>query len=176
MTAISHREPESQSLPVSNDNSLLAEPPPQARRLPVPADAPLQEAPKSAGKAMSKRKLLLLAGAFMILSGGAYYGHDWWTVGRFIVATDDAYVAADSATVTPKIPGYVRSVAALENSWVSAGQPLVHLDDADNRIAVEKADAQVATQQAAIARLAQQVRSRRCRGGGRGRIRGGDLR
>ena len=39
--------------------------------------------------------LLLVAGGGL----GAWYGSHWWSIGRFIVSTDDAYVRAHNATL-----------------------------------------------------------------------------
>ena len=41
------------------------------------------------------------------LALGAWYGHYWWTTGRFLVSTDDAYVGAHTATLAAKVSGYV---------------------------------------------------------------------
>ncbi|MCB1488514.1 MAG: HlyD family secretion protein [Bauldia sp.] len=112
-------------------------------------------APKRGGR----RRLVLMTVLAAALGAGGYYGYDWWTNGRFIVSTDDAYVAAKAATVTPRISGYVKSVAAPDNTRVKAGDPLVYLDDADYRIALEQAEAQIATQEAAIARIAEQIKA-----------------
>src|SRR5262249_46361721 len=78
-----------------------------------------------------------------ILGAAAFYGYDWWTNGRFVVSTDDAYVGANAATIAPKITGYIKSVAVTDNSQVKAGDPLVVLDDADYRIALQQAEAQI---------------------------------
>src|SRR5690348_15255508 len=44
------------------------------------------------------RAIILAASLFAILGAGAYFGSYWWTVGRFLVSTDDAYVGAKNAT------------------------------------------------------------------------------
>ena len=55
----------------------------------------------------SLRQLLiaLAAGLSLILAG--LYGDYWWTTGRFLVTTDDAYVDAHSALISPKVSGYI---------------------------------------------------------------------
>ena len=70
-----------------------------------------------------------------------------------MVETDDAYVQADFAVVAPKITGYVAAVPAVENRPVKAGDPLVVLEDGDYRDALALAEAQLAAQQAAVARI-----------------------
>ncbi|WP_271202132.1 HlyD family secretion protein [Methylopila turkensis] len=112
------------------------------------AQAPARRSPK---------RLILGAVAVAALAAGLYYGHSWWTVGRFMVETDDAYVGADMAVMAPKISGYVASVPAEQNALVKAGEPLVLLDDGDARLAVEAADAKIATQQAGVARFDRQI-------------------
>jgi membrane fusion protein (multidrug efflux system) len=89
--------------------------------------------------------------------GIGYYGINWFTVGRFMVSTDDAYVSADTSTITAKVAGYVKSVPATDNTRVAAGDPLVVLDDTDYRNALAQAAAQVATGEATVDRLAQQI-------------------
>ena len=53
----------------------------------------------------------------MAIGLAAWWGYGYWTVGRFMVNTDDAYVQADFAIIAPKISGYVASVPAVENPW-----------------------------------------------------------
>ena len=85
----------------------------------VGGDQPPAAPPAPAKKPRSIRKLLLLAVALVALGAGGYYGYDWWTNGRFMVSTDDAYVSADAATIAPKIAGYIKSVAVA----TTAGSP-----------------------------------------------------
>ncbi|SDB07970.1 HlyD family secretion protein [Bauldia litoralis] len=104
-----------------------------------------------------RRRLVLLATLVVALGAGGYYGYDWWTNGRFIVSTDDAYVAAKTAAVTPQISGYVKSVPAADNTHVRVGDPLIVLDDSGYRIALAQAEAQIATEEASIARIGEQI-------------------
>ena len=46
----------------------------------------------------------------LALGAGGCYGHYWWTAGRYLVTTDDAYVGAKNATLPPKVSGYVADV------------------------------------------------------------------
>ncbi len=57
------------------------------------------------------------------------------------VETDNAYVGADTALVTPLIAGPVSKVLVVETQLVKAGDPLVVLDDSDAKIAVLEAQA-----------------------------------
>ena len=50
-----------------------------------------------------------MAGAAVaVLAGAAWYGWDYWTVGQYLVSTDDAYVKADNTTIAPKVSGYLQ--------------------------------------------------------------------
>ena len=73
------------------------------------ADVVLQAAePKSPERKSRRfRKLLLIGASLLALSGAAYFGWEYWTVGRFQVSTDDAYVKADNTTIAPKVSGYI---------------------------------------------------------------------
>ncbi|MCP1834340.1 membrane fusion protein (multidrug efflux system) [Bradyrhizobium sp. USDA 4532] len=97
------------------------------------------------------RRLLLTGAALAVLSGGAWYGWDYWTVGRFQVSTDDAYVKADNTTIAPKVSGYLSAVLVGDNEHVRAGQMLARIDDRDFRVALDQAKADVAAAEAAIA-------------------------
>jgi membrane fusion protein, multidrug efflux system len=118
---------------------------------PVPPSAPETIAPaaKSAKKAGFKR-LLMAGAAVAVLAGASWYGWDYWTVGRFLVSTDDAYVKADNTTVAPKVSGYLREVLAGDNERVKGGQVLARIDDRDFKVALDQAKADVAAAEAAI--------------------------
>src|SRR6201999_4340402 len=96
------------------------------------------------------RRLLLAGAAVAVLAGAAWYGWDYWTVGRFRVSTDDAYVKADNTTVAPKVSGYLHEVLVGDNERVKAGQVLARIDDRDFKVALDQAKADVAASEAAI--------------------------
>jgi membrane fusion protein (multidrug efflux system) len=76
----------------------------------------------------------------------------WWTVGRFIESTDDAYLHADSVIVAPKISGYVTDVYVADNQAVKAGDPLVRLDTRQYQAALDQAQATIDARMADIQR------------------------
>ncbi len=43
-------------------------------------------------------------------AGGAWYGWDWWRVGRFVETTDDAYVGGNVTTLSPHVAGFVAQI------------------------------------------------------------------
>jgi membrane fusion protein, multidrug efflux system len=96
------------------------------------------------------RRLLMAGAAVAVLAGASWYGWDYWTVGRFLVSTDDAYVKADNTTVAPKVSGYLHEVLVGDNERVKAGGVLARIDDRDFRVALEQAKADVAAAEAAI--------------------------
>ncbi|SFI98980.1 HlyD family secretion protein [Bradyrhizobium sp. cf659] len=97
--------------------------------------------------------LALLAGTAAI----AYYGHDYWTSGRYLETTDDAYVKADSTIVAPKVSGYIAKVLVGDNEKVKAGQALARIDDRDFRAALDQARADVAAAEASVRNLDAQL-------------------
>ena len=106
----------------------------------------------------SRRKFAIIGlVALAALGAGGWYGNHWWTVGRFTVSTDDAYVKASNTTLAAKIPGYVASVLAADNAYVHAGDVIATIDDGDYRLAADAARDKVATQQATVDRIGQQV-------------------
>jgi membrane fusion protein (multidrug efflux system) len=99
------------------------------------------------------RQLLLLGAALVIVLAGIRYGHDWWTVGRFIESTNDAYVGGDITVIAPKVSGFIAEVAVADNQTIHAGDLLLKLDDRDYRAALAKASAAVDGQRATLANL-----------------------
>ena len=113
------------------------------------------EAPEA--KAGPSRRLVLLGIAAVLLIAGAIWGVRWWTVGRFIESTDDAYLQADSVTIAPKVSGYVAEVYVVDNQTVKAGDPLVRLDRRQYQAVLEQANATIAARKADIARGAAEL-------------------
>jgi membrane fusion protein (multidrug efflux system) len=81
----------------------------------------------------------------------------YWTVGRFIVSTNDAYVQADATIVAPKVAGYIAEVDVRDNEHVRAGQVLARIDDRDYRQALDQATANAAAAQASVSNLDAQI-------------------
>ena len=94
--------------------------------------------------------LLIIAAVLLLVLVG--WGIQWWTVGRFIEKTDDAYLQADSVTVAPKVSGYVAEVFVADNQAVAAGEPLIRLDSRQYQAMLEQASAAIAARKADIER------------------------
>jgi membrane fusion protein (multidrug efflux system) len=111
---------------------------------------------KKGGRKLLKRTLIGAA----LLAGVAYgcdWGYNYWTVGRFIESTDDAYVKADYTSVAPKVAGYIGTVTVKDNDVVKAGQLLATIDDRDFQNALNQAKADVKSADAAITNLDAQI-------------------
>jgi membrane fusion protein (multidrug efflux system) len=108
-------------------------------------------APKTRNVRAQLRKLLLAGTAVAVLAGGGWYGWDYWTVGRFEVSTDDAYVKADNTTIAPKVSGYLTEVLVGDNERIREGQVLARIDDRDFKVALDQAKADVAAAKATLA-------------------------
>jgi membrane fusion protein, multidrug efflux system len=135
---------------------------PEARGgLPAVIEAPPTESvppDTKPSRRIGGRRLALVGVALAALVvGGGWFGERWWTVGRFMVSTDDAYVRADNTTLAAKVPGYVANVFVADNSFVHAGDVIAVLDDGDYRLAADSARQKVATQQATVDRFARQI-------------------
>jgi membrane fusion protein (multidrug efflux system) len=145
-----------QSLPSAAAEARAPSPTPPS---PPVADAPaLSAAPgKDRPRRLSRRTLALGALTVLAAGGAAWFGYDWWTVGRFTVSTDDAYVEAYNTTLAAKVPGYVARVLVTDNSKVRTGDVIATIDDGDYRLAADSAREKVATQQSTIARIGHQI-------------------
>ena len=91
--------------------------------------------------ARNRRRRLLLILAAVVVVGLVLYGLYALLFAGRSVKTDNAYVGAEVAQVTPLVAGPVAQVPAKETQFVHAGDPLVVLDDADARIMVAQAEA-----------------------------------
>jgi membrane fusion protein (multidrug efflux system) len=99
---------------------------------------------RPASRARSRKQLLrwgLMAGGVLatVIGGGAY----WLTGGRW-VDTDDAYVQADSMTLSTDVSGIVATIPVHEGEAVTKGQVLFTLDPQKFQIALDNAKADLA--------------------------------
>ncbi len=99
---------------------------------------------------MSKKKPILFAVAGVVVLGAAFVGYRWATEWRYIESTDNAYVASDMAPISPKVQGYVKTLAAGDNQVVRSGDVLLTIDDRDYAARVAEAQAAVDVARAAL--------------------------
>jgi membrane fusion protein (multidrug efflux system) len=108
---------------------------------PMTAEAATAPAADRSAAPKARRRRLLIWLAIAVVVAAALYGVWTFAFGGKTVSTDNAYVGADVAPVTPLVSGPVARVLVRETEQVQAGQPLVLLDDSDARIAVAQAQA-----------------------------------
>ena len=67
---------------------------------------------------------------------GGHLGYDWWTDGRFMVTTDDAYVQGDITILAAKMRAMSPRSRSMNNQPSSAGDVIARIDDGDYRLAL----------------------------------------
>ncbi|HET8996215.1 MAG TPA: biotin/lipoyl-binding protein, partial [Acetobacteraceae bacterium] len=102
---------------------------------------------------LTRRHLGISALAAAVLLAGGAYGYRWWTVGRFVETTDDAYVGTNVTPIAPHIAGFVQQILVRDNQHVHAGQTLIRLDPQDFQAALQHAEAVLQAREAALANL-----------------------
>ncbi len=120
-------------------------------------DETADPSPKPGASRKKRLRAAALVVGLLVLGAGGYYGHYWWTAGRYLVTTDDAYVGAKNATLSPKVSGYISEVAVEDNAQVRTGDVIARIDDGDYQLAVQTARDQIGVQQATIDRLGKQT-------------------
>ncbi|HEX4293283.1 MAG TPA: HlyD family secretion protein [Rhizomicrobium sp.] len=103
-------------------------------------------------RALPKRTLIVGGAAVAAILIGA----GWIAMPASSVSTDDAYVKADSTIVAPKVQGLISAILVRDNQRVVKGQPLLRIDDEDYAQAVQSAQAEVQSAQAALDQLPSQ--------------------
>lgn len=100
-----------------------------AESIPEPAVSKAKRGPLFLG-------LILLCG----VAGGGYYAYDHFYASRHAI-TDNAYVGADVASITPLVAAPVAEVLVSDTETVKKGDVLVRLDDSDAKLALAMAEA-----------------------------------
>ena len=106
-----------------------------ANKAPAAVDTAAASAKKSARNRLFGMLGLGAAGAVVL------YALYFFLVASHFVSTDDAYVGADVASVTPLVSGPVKAVQVADTQSVKAGDVLVEIDPADAALAVARAEA-----------------------------------
>jgi membrane fusion protein (multidrug efflux system) len=92
----------------------------------------------------SRRKFIVLPIVVLIALVGIVWGIKKWAYGRSHESTDNAQVDGHIVPVLAKVGGYVTAVRVVENVQVKEGAELVHLDDAEYKVKLAQADADLA--------------------------------
>ena len=93
-------------------------------------------------RARRRRGLTILAAVVLVIAAIVLLYH--FLIGAGRVSTDNAYVGADTAQITPLVAGAVQSVRVMNTQFVHKGDILVTIDAADARIAADRATADLA--------------------------------
>jgi membrane fusion protein (multidrug efflux system) len=140
-------------------------------RPPLPSDSPAAERPELPAQAEEKqpdvtgkkrrngllhRPVVLAIGAMLLAAavGGGYLYLDY---GAHFQSTDDAFIASRQAALAPKVTGYITAVPVTDNEHVAAGDVIARIDDRDYRVALDQAQAQVASAEAGIQNIDAQM-------------------
>jgi membrane fusion protein (multidrug efflux system) len=97
--------------------------------------------PQPAARGLSLRWLLMGGGIALAIVGALWY---YLATGRY-VSTDDSSVQAAQTTISANVPGRVIELDVHDNQLVRQGEVLFRIDDRAFRIAVEEAQAKLAS-------------------------------
>ena len=111
------------------------------------APAPVAEAPAAPASAVGADRLQRRKRLFMILAAVVVVGLVaallWFWITADEIKTDNAYVDADVALVTPLYGGPVQSALVSNTDIVKKGQVLLVIDSSDAKLALAEAEAQL---------------------------------
>jgi membrane fusion protein (multidrug efflux system) len=136
----------------------MADAPPPASPEPAPAAAAPAAAPAPVngdGNRRIRTVLFIVLGVLAVIAIG--YGIRWLIYGRYIQTTDDAYLKADSVTVSPRVNGYIDQIYVVDNQLVKTGDPLVRIDLRNYQALLNQQDAAVAARNADIQAAESQI-------------------
>ena len=106
-------------------------------------DAPDQSESDAAARSATRRTWLVRV-AIGVAIVGALWGLWYLLVGQNYVSTDNAYVNAEMAQITPLVSGQAVEVRVKDTQTVKQGDVLVVLDSTNARIALAQAEADLA--------------------------------
>ena len=86
------------------------------------------------------RRKALTGVSIAVLIGLTWGGYEWY-IGRHEESTDNAYAQGNVIQITPQLGGTVTAILADDTDFVKAGSPLVQLDPADAKVALDQAEA-----------------------------------
>lgn len=84
----------------------------------------------------------------VIISVAAISSLIWWYLHRHLESTDNAYVMADSATVSSRVPGRIAKIYVENDDYVSKGSVVVEIESEDYMLRLKQAEATLKALQA----------------------------
>jgi membrane fusion protein, multidrug efflux system len=134
------------------------EKPPQGEKPPAKEDNPQQdEKPKTPSPGFVRRHPLMTAGVVLLGVAAAAGGYVWYDYQSHFESTDDAFIASRQTAIAPQVTGYVVSVPVTDNEHVNAGGVIATLDPREYQVALDQANAQIASANASIANVEAQT-------------------
>ncbi|MFC6647224.1 HlyD family secretion protein [Granulicella cerasi] len=109
-----------------------------------PQDGKKDQQPEETPEKSSKRKAIILIVVVLLVLGAGFF---YWR-STFTEDTDDAQVDGDLFQVSARVAGQVIHVDVTDQQMVKAGDPIAELDPKDLQVALEQAEASLATAQA----------------------------
>src|ERR1700692_95651 len=92
-----------------------------------------------------KRSKVFLIILIALVVAGSWFGISKWHHAQLHAETDDAQITANISPIIPRISGFVKEVRVSDNQMVKKGDTLLILDDRDQSIKLEQAEAALAT-------------------------------
>ncbi len=114
---------------------------PQAPASPASASPAVPVQPPAGNP--KRRKALTALASVVVVAGLGWAAYEYRVASHY-ESTDNAYVQGNVIQITPQIGGTVIALMADDTDFVKAGQPLVQLDPADARVALDQAEAGLA--------------------------------
>ncbi|HDS1697089.1 MULTISPECIES: HlyD family secretion protein [Pseudomonas] len=129
----------------------------------VAVDKPSPSETEQRPSAKTHRRLAYTASGSLAAITLLAFTSYWFSTGRYLETTDDAYVRSDWVALSPRVAGYVAEVEVADDQPVKAGDVLVRLQNRDYRARLDQAQAGVTAAQAALAaaQASQQVATAR---------------
>jgi len=90
-----------------------------------------------------QRKKWLFKLLWVVVALGSAWLVYWWLYSSHFVSTDNAYTAVEISQVTPSVEGTVKAVNVSDTQQVQEGDVLALIDDADTRLALLAAQAEL---------------------------------
>jgi membrane fusion protein, multidrug efflux system len=113
--------------------------------------SPTMKAPVWGGTSHTLRRLIFGMITLAAVVASTRYLYHYFTVGKYMISTDNAYVKADSTIVAPRISGYISEVMVGDNEKIKLRQTLARIDDSDYQVALDQAKANTAGALAVLA-------------------------
>ena len=136
--------------PKAGEATVVSMPRAEKSAVPPQPEAPAQAASEAAPKKKGSRRLILMIVVPLVLAaGGAYF---WLTGGRY-EETDNAYVQQSKVSLSADIAGRITAVNVGENQPVKAGTVLFTIDPQPYQIALDQANAALASARVNVEQL-----------------------